>query len=142
MEQNAVVTSVLDNGSAYVSVRRQSACAKDCSKCVDCALSYNKSITALADNPVCAVEGDIVLVRSDTKSVMTIAALVYIVPLLLFFLGYGMAASYDVTPFPCAAAGGLTGWLLCWIYNRRLMKKHTASCIIVSVLKKRHPGGG
>ena len=137
MTQNAMVTKVLGDGRAYVSVKRQSACAKDCSECGSCAFTDIKPVSALAGNLAGAKEGDIVLIESKTKSIIGIAALVYLIPLALFFAGYGIASSFEASPMPYAALGAVAGWVIAWIYNRSLIKRGASSCDIVSVLKER-----
>ena len=94
MVQTAKVTKVLPDGRAEVSVRRQSACGHDCSKCGGgCSeMMVSATVAVIADNPVRALPGDSVTVESSTGRILGAAVVVYLVPFLLFFLGYFLGA--------------------------------------------------
>lgn len=89
MTQTAVVTQVIGN-KARVQVRRISACAHNCEECGGACSEVMKSgpVSVLAKNPLGARQGDRVVVASDTGSILRLAALVYLLPIVLFFLGY------------------------------------------------------
>lgn len=86
MIQNAVVTKLLEGGRAQVSVVRETACAGNCASCAGC--SGDKRVSATCLNPVSANVGDHVRVAVNTAGFLGVAALVYLLPLLTFFLGY------------------------------------------------------
>ena len=90
MIQTAKVIRILEDGRAEVSVQRQSACGHDCSKCGGgCAeLAVLPTVVVKAENPVRAMAGDTVTVESSSHQVLKAAAFVYLVPFLLFFIGY------------------------------------------------------
>lgn len=89
MTQVAIVKKLLTNGEAEVSVHRKSACGHDCSHCSGCELTITKTdILVTAENRPGAHPGDTVLVESSNRDIMYSAFLVYVVPFILFFIGY------------------------------------------------------
>lgn len=90
MIQTARVKRLLDDGRAEVTVPRKSACGHDCSNCSGgCSeMLVQMEVTTVAANPVHAEPGDTVRVESDSGHILKIAAVVYLVPFLLFFLCY------------------------------------------------------
>lgn len=86
MTQSGIVTKLLPDGMANVSVQRQTACGGNCASCGGC--SYKNELTAVADNSFGAKVGDRVTLQSRTKGVIGAAALVYLLPILFFFVGY------------------------------------------------------
>lgn len=88
MTQIATIEKLLDGSYAEISVARQSACAHDCADCAGCGATA-APVYARASNPIHAQPGQKVVVESSTKKLMGIVALVYLVPVILFFLGYG-----------------------------------------------------
>ena len=93
MEQRVRVQRVLDDGTAQVMVIRQSACSGDCHQCSGCG-AVGQTLTLLAQNSIGACMGDEVIIRSNTAPVMKGAVVLYILPLLLFFLGYALGAAW------------------------------------------------
>lgn len=89
MEQIVYVREVYPDGTARVVHRRQSACSGDCHQCAGCGAA-EETLTLLARNPVGAGPGDRVTIRSDTGPVLRAAAVLYGLPVALFFLGYGL----------------------------------------------------
>ena len=123
MEQIVRVKRLNPDGTAQVLHVRQSACSGDCHKCSGCGAAQ-EAIVLEAENPIGAAVGDFVTVCAATGPVLKGAAMLYMVPLVLFFLGYvlGVAAW---------GAGGLTGCLAfvlgiaaAVIYDRRVAAKH------------------
>lgn len=95
MEQIAVVKKLLDNGMAQVSVERGTACgaAHSCADCAGCEhviVQTEKVVTAF--NDVSARTGDIVRLRSENAPFMKSAAIVYLLPLVLALVVYGIAS--------------------------------------------------
>ena len=109
MVQTAKVTKLLEDGRAEVAVKRQSACGHDCSKCGGgCSeLMVSSTVAVVAENPVRAMPGDRVTVESSTGGVLKAAALVYLAPFALFFLGYFLTAALGMTEGVSAACGGI-----------------------------------
>ena len=122
MEQVVRVTKSHDNGMATVLLVRESACSGDCHKCSGCGAAKETMIFEAA-NPIGARPGDIVVIESETKSVMKAVGVFYALPLVLFFLGYYIG---DVM----GLSGGLTGSLgfllaigLSVVYDRKVARK-------------------
>ena len=109
MIQTAKVTKVFPDGRAEVAVKRQSACGHDCSKCGGgCSeLMVSSTVAVMAANPVRAMPGDMVRVESSTGGILKAAVVVYLVPFLLFFLGYFICAGLGLSGGVSAAAGGV-----------------------------------
>ena len=87
MEQIVRVKSLTSDGRAQVLHVRESACSGDCHKCSGCGAA-KEAIVLEADNPIGATVGDFVTISSDTGPVLRAAAVLYMMPLALFFLGY------------------------------------------------------
>ena len=87
MTQIATVERILDSGHAEISVPRKSACGHDCEECAGCGVT-GAAVHARARNPIGAAPGQKVVVESSTKKMLHIVALVYLIPVALFFLGY------------------------------------------------------
>lgn len=78
--------SVSDDGTAQVLLRR-SACSEDCHQCAGCGAKAQR-LMLTARNPIGAKPGDWVTIRTGTSTVLEAAAVVYVLPVILFFLGY------------------------------------------------------
>ena len=87
MTQRVKVLRVFTDGTAQVMHVRQSACSGDCHQCAGCGAAQETMILT-AQNPIGATEGDLVMVEAASAPVLKAAAVVYILPLLLFFAGY------------------------------------------------------
>ena len=107
MTQTATVIEVVGN-NARVQVKRVSACAHNCEECGGGCSEMMKSapVSVLAKNPLGAKPGDRVIVASDTGSILGAAALVYLLPIVLFFIGYFVFQAFGVNEGGCIAAGG------------------------------------
>ena len=122
MEQLVRVKEAHANGTATVFVIRESACSGDCHKCSGCGAA-KETIVLTAVNPIGAARGDLVKVESETAPVLKAAAVLYMLPLVLFFAGYALAAALGIS-------GGLGGGLsfvasiaLIVMYDRRMQKQ-------------------
>lgn len=133
MTQIATVERILDPGHAEISVPRKSACGHDCEECAGCGVT-GAAVHAKALNPIGALPGQKVVVESSTKKMLRIVALVYLIPVALFFLGYlaAMAATASVAvQYTAAAAGFILGILGAISYDRRLRARGGLSFTIV-----------
>ena len=122
MEQLVRVKEVFDNGTADVLLVRESACSGDCHKCSGCGAAKETMIVR-AENLINACRGDLVKVESATGPVMKAAVVLYVIPLVLFFLGYYLGT----LPGNFGTLGGCLGFALgvaivIW-YDRRMGKK-------------------
>lgn len=85
MTELGVVESIRDR-NAVVSVKRSTACGDSCITCkAQCNVKGNK-ITVM--NKLGAMPGDLVKIEMKTATVLKSAFMVYILPLLMLFLGY------------------------------------------------------
>ena len=138
MIQTAKVTRVLDNGTAEVAVKRQSACGHDCSKCGGgCSeLMVSSMVSVVAANPVRAMPGDMVRVESSTGGVLKAAVVVYLVPFILFFLGYFVCAVAHLSGGISAAVGGIgfaIGVLLAVLLDRQVRRDRSITFCITAI---------
>ena len=138
MIQTAKVTRLLDNGTAEVAVKRQSACAHDCSKCSGgCSeMMVRSTVSVVAANGVGAMPGDMVRVESSSGGILKAAVVVYLVPFLLFFLGYFACAAAGLGGGVSAAAGCLgfvLGVLLAILTDRRVRRERAITFHITAI---------
>ncbi len=110
MKQTAQVIREVRPGFVEVRVRRTSACAAahNCGSCDHCSMMENApEIVVVAQDPWGAAVGDTVTVESATSSVLGAAVLLYIVPFVLFFLGYLVGGSLGLAEGPAIGLGGV-----------------------------------
>ena len=86
MTQDAVVTKLVSRHVAEVEVERGTACGGTCESCEACV--FQNRIRAEAVNKVSALPGQKVVIESKTSDVLGAAALLYLVPFVLLFLGF------------------------------------------------------
>ena len=122
MEQLVQVREVYENGTAQVICIRESACSGDCHKCSGCGAA-KETILLTADNPIGANVGDLVNIRSETGPVLKAAAVLYMLPLALFFAGYALAAALDQSGALFGALAFMLSIVLIVVYDRRMAKK-------------------
>lgn len=122
MEQLARVKEAHGNGTATVLVVRESACSGDCHKCSGCGAA-KESILLTADNPIGAARGDLVKVRSETGPVLKAAVVLYMLPLVLFFAGYGLGAALGISGGLCGGLAFVLSIVLIVLYDRGMQKK-------------------
>lgn len=124
MIQKAVVKKILDREYAEIEVQRQSACGHDCAKCGGCGAPQER-IQAVAKNRVDAKVGDIVTIEGENKEIIRMAAVVYTIPLILFFVFFVLASLCGLGE---GAAGGLgclglvVGTAIAVVYNKKIKK--------------------
>lgn len=121
MEQIVRVRRVCGNGQAEVIHFRQSACSGDCHKCAGCG-AQQETLILRADNPIGAREGDLVTLTTDSGHVLSLAVLVYVIPLVLFFLGYGLGVFLGVSGGAVGCMGFVLGVALTVVADRRMAK--------------------
>ena len=149
MEQLVRVKETFDNGTATVLHVRESACSGDCHKCSGCGAA-KEAVVFTADNPIGARRGDLVKVESATGPVLKAAVVLYVVPLVLFFLGYylGTLPGNFGALFGCL--GFVLGVVIIVIYDRKVVKKSNlgytitafaGDALIQSMRKEEHNHG-
>ena len=138
MQQMVKVLSCHSDGTAQVACLRQSACSGDCHKCSGCG-AVEQTMVFTARNPIGARPGDTVTVESATGPVLKAAAVLYMLPLVLFIAGYLMGMQWNLG----ALIGGLAFALsivLIIAYDRLVMqKKNTVYTIIGYAGKSAQP---
>ena len=122
MEQLVRVIGHNDDGTARVAHVRESACSGDCHKCSGCGAA-KETLILTARNPIQAPVGSTVVIHSESGPVLAAAAMLYMMPLGLFVLGYllGSLLWQRGGLVGIAAFGlGIDGAVL---YDRKVMKK-------------------
>ena len=123
MEQQAQVIRIVSETVARVAVKRKSACSGDCHTCHGCP-HPDEIVMVDADNFVGAQKGDDVILRSDTKRVLKLAALLYLMPLVLFFLGYFVMPGGETPRMIAGGAAFVVGIIICMFVSRSMKKNN------------------
>ena len=119
MEQLVRVQKCNDDGTAQVVHVRQSACSGECHKCSGCGAA-TQTMILVANNPIGAKPGQVVTVRSESGPVLAAAAVLYVLPLLMFFAGYLLVETiYQKGALGGCVAFGL-GIAFAAIYDRKV----------------------
>lgn len=125
MEQRVIVRKTFHDGTAEVMCVRQSACSGDCHQCAGCG-AEKETLILTARNPIQAKPGDTVILSSETGPVLKAAAVLYMMPMALFFLGFLVGALlWDQG----ALTGGIAfcgGIALVAVYDRKTARKQDA----------------
>lgn len=138
MKQTAKVTRLVRPGYVEVRVRRASACASahNCGSCDHCSFMENApEILVVAQDSHGTQVGDTVQVETATGKVLGAAAVLYLVPFALFFLGYflGNVMGWDEGMAIGAGGVGFVLGLLAAAGLDRYRKKHALVFRVVSV---------
>ena len=135
MEQLVRVKETFDDGTAMVIHVRESACSGDCHKCSGCGAA-KETILIKAKNPIGAARGDLVKLESASGPVLKAAAVLYLLPMVMFFLGYYVG---DVL----LDLGALVGCLafaasiaLAVLYDRKIAKLDQTSYTITEFVER------
>ena len=134
MQQLVRVRQTHEDGTATVIHVRESACSGDCHKCSGCGAA-KEAILLEAKNPIGAKLGDLVIIESETGPVLKAAAVMYLLPMVLFFGGYALGAALW-------QRGGLVGCLaflasigLAVVYDRKIVKTQQTGYTIIRFAK-------
>lgn len=122
MEQLVRVRACSPDGTAQVVHVRESACFGDCHKCAGCGAA-KETVEITARNPIGASPGDLVVIRSASGPVLAAAAVLYLLPLVLFFLGYGLMAAGNFSGPLGGLLGAALGIGIAFGYDRLVLKK-------------------
>ena len=135
MEQLVRVKETYPDGTALVVHIRESACSGDCHKCSGCGAA-KEAVLLKADNPIGAGRGDLVKVESATAPVLKAAVVLYVIPLVLFFLGYylGTLPGNFGALFGCL--GFVMGVIIVVVYDRRVVRKENVNYTITAFAGK------
>lgn len=137
MEQLVRVLKRNDDGTAQVLHIRESACSGDCHKCSGCGAVQQKMLLT-ARNPIHAEPGQVVTVRTDSGPVLAAAAVLYILPVILFFAGYLLFESL----WTRGALGGclafVLGIVIAALYDRLVARKQKTTYTITGFAYQAH----
>ena len=122
MEQLVRVKEVHENGTATVVHIRESACSGDCHKCSGCGAA-KEAVLFEAVNAIGARRGDLVKVESAAGPVLKAAVVLYVIPLVLFFLGYYLGTLAGNFGSLVACLGFVLGVVIVVMYDRLVVKK-------------------
>ena len=121
MEQIVRVSRLLPDGRAEVIRVRESACSGDCHKCTGCGAA-KQTVCLTARNCIGARVGDLVVISSSSARVLKAAAVLYMMPLALFFLGYALGEKLGFGTL-AGCLGFVLGVVLVIAYDRWFAKK-------------------
>ena len=123
MKQKVMVRSV-SGETAQVQYHRPTACHGDCSKCAGgCgAMAAQEEIVVTAQNLIGAKVGDTVYIEGETKKVAWAILLVYVMPVVLFLIGYFLGQQWDRGNL-IGILGYFLGLVLAVLESRRQRKR-------------------
>lgn len=132
MRTKATVVEIVDKDVAIVSVQRRAACdgchknadGKECSVCT--LLGGDRESRSRAANKVGALAGDTVIVESRTRRILSYAALVFMLPVLMSILGFALGSLFSMGEggtLLCALACFLLSFVCIWLYSRIVISK-------------------
>ena len=118
---------------AAVQVERGTACGGNCASCGG-TCSFRNLLTARAVNRVGAQVGDRVTIQSRSSRIIGAAAMIYLIPIAVFLIGYAVAAALGAKEGAAIAVSVLCLVLGCIgvaIFQRR--RKTNISFEIISI---------
>lgn len=131
MTQIATIEKDLGGGYAEISVPRKSACGHDCEECAGCGMT-GAAIKARAKNDIGAQPGDKVVVESSTKKIFGVVALVYVLPVVLFLLGYFLSEGLaEGVRYAIAIGAAALAFLPSVAYDRHAKKTEALTYTVV-----------
>ena len=136
MQQLVKVLTCHSDDTAQVACLRQSACSGDCHKCSGCG-AVEQTMIFTARNPIGAKPGDMVTVEAATGPVLKAAAVLYMLPLILFIAGYLLGMRWQLGGLAGALAFALSIAVIV-MYDRRVMRKKNTVYTIVGFAPKNH----
>ena len=134
MTQIATVEKILDHGYARISVPRKSACGHDCEECAGCGVT-GAAVHARAKNDVGAQAGQKVVVESSTKKLLGVVALVYLLPVVFFLLGYFLSEGMgEAVRYLISIGAFALSFIPCILYDRYARRHETLTYTIPRLL--------
>ncbi len=136
MLQEAIVTKIRDDGLAEVVVERLGICGGDCNGCSEC--KYEHLMKSVVQNPIGARRGQHVMIETPTKGVVKGALAIYVLPLVMLFLGYLAAYALSLGESACiiaAFAAAVLGIVIAIIISRARHSADPTPTKIVSVIQ-------
>ncbi len=135
MEQLVKVIATEPDGTAKVMHIRESACSGDCHKCSGCGAA-KETLFLTARNAIGARPGDMVRIESETGPVLAGAVVFYMVPMILFFLGYYIGETLWTLGGLAGGIGFALGIGIAVIYDRLVAKKQKIEYTVVGYAHK------
>ena len=136
MEQLVKIIQTNPDGTAEAVHVRESACSGDCHKCSGCGAA-KETIFLTVRNGINAGNGDVVRIESETGPVLMGAAVFYVVPMVLFFLGYFLGDSLWQLGALIGSLGFCLGIGLAVVYDRLVARKQKIEYKVVGYARKR-----
>ena len=131
MTQIATVEKLLPGGYAEISVPRKTACGHDCEECAGCGMT-GAAIHARAKDPVGVRPGQKVVVESATRKILGVVALVYLLPVVGFLLGYFLSEGLlEGWRYGIAVAAAVLAFLPSVAYDRHAKKTEALTYTVV-----------
>ena len=127
MTQQGTIKKLLPDDMAEIEVTRRSACGHDCAKCGGCGGLETQTLYVTARNRAKADVGERVLIEGETGQVLGLAVLVYVLPIVLFFVGYVLSSLLFEGGAAGAIGGGVlfaVGILYAILYSRRMKARN------------------
>jgi len=135
LTQQATVTKLLPDGMAQIAVKRESACGGNCKSCGGCS---GNIMRVSARNNVSAQVGDRVIVSSSTGSILKAAAVVYVIPIVLFFVFYAlgtMMGAGEGISIVLSLVGFVLGVIMAMAFNKSLKNNAATTFEIISIIQ-------
>ena len=136
MEQTVRIIDTTPDGTAKAIHVRESACSGDCHKCSGCGAA-KETLFLTVRNGIGARPGDLVRIEAETGPVLMGAAVFYIVPMVLFFLGYFLGESQWSMGALAGCLGFAAGIGLAVVYDRLVARKQRIEYSVVGYAYKR-----
>ena len=131
MTQIATVEKILPGGFVEISVPRKSACGHDCEECAGCGMT-GAAIHARAKDPVGVRPGQKVVVESATRKILGVVALVYLLPVVGFLLGYFLSEGLaECVRYAIAIGAAALAFLPSVAYDRHAKKTEALTYTVV-----------
>lgn len=135
MEQLVRVKETFDDGTAMVIHVRESACSGDCHKCSGCGAA-KETMLLKAANPIGAARGDLVKLESATGPVLKAAAVIYLLPMMLFFVGYFVGDAVFRRGALVGCVAFVAAIALAVLYDRKIGKADKTGYTITEFVEK------
>ncbi len=135
MEQKVRIIHTDPDGTAKAVHIRESACSGDCHKCSGCGAA-KETLFLTVRNGIGARVGDVVRIESESGPVLMGVAVFYVVPMVLFFLGYFLGEHLWALGGLVGGIGFAAGIGLTVVYDRLVARKQKIEYTVVGYAYK------